>query len=54
MAIQKNMGPKFRIFYLILGAALVASPFVTPIEGWLRIVLPVMGGMAIVAGGVGL
>ncbi len=53
MRIIPNIGKPLRIGYAVVGAALLALPFVTAVEGWPRVVLPVFGVIAVVVGAVG-
>ncbi len=42
-----------RIGYVVLGSALIVAPFAMALDGWMRIVLPGLGGVTVVAGAVG-
>ncbi len=53
MKIIPNIGKPMRIGYVIVGAALLAVPFATAMEGWPRVALPVLGMIAVVVGAVG-
>lgn len=53
MRFQPNIGPAWRVIYVVVGLALVASPFVMGFGGWAVIAAPIVGGLTAVAGGVG-
>ncbi len=53
MRIIPNIGKSMRIGYVIVGAALLAAPFATAMEGWPRVALPVLGMIAVAVGAVG-
>ena len=54
MNFKPNIGKAHRIAYLVLGLVMVGIPFATDLEGWARTVVPILGGVTMVAGGVGL
>lgn len=51
--IVPNIGTPMRISYVVAGAALIALPFVAGLEGWVRVVVPIVGAFALVEGLVG-
>lgn len=53
MKVVPNIGTPMRIFYVVAGAAIAAYPFVASSEGWERVVLPLLGAMAIIGGAAG-
>lgn len=53
MKFEPNIGKAWRLTYVIIGLALLASPFAVALEGWMRIALPVLGGVSFIAGAVG-
>ncbi len=53
MRITPNMTPTWRVLYAVLGLGLIVVPFVAPLAGWMRVVLPIFGVLALVAGGSG-
>ncbi len=48
-----NMGLSFRIIYGVLGVAMMAFPFVAPVEGWVRIAVPLLGVLTALAAATG-
>ena len=50
MKIVPNIGTPMRIGYVAAGAALIAAPFVVGMEGWVRVVVPMLGALAVVEG----
>ncbi len=53
MNIVPNIGGPRRIGYVVIGAVLIATPFVAAMEGWIRLVLPTLGAVAFLEGAVG-
>ena len=53
MKFSPNLGHRFRILYVVIGVVLVAATFAIGLEGWQRVILPILGGMAIVTGATG-
>ena len=53
MKIIPNIGKPMRIGYAVVGVVLLTVPFATEIDGWPRVVLPVLGVVAVVVGAVG-
>ncbi len=53
MRIIPNIGKPMRIGYVVGGAALLAVPFATAIEGWQRVALLILGVGTVVAGATG-
>lgn len=54
MNFNPNIGKAHRITYMILGLVMVVGPFAIGMEGWARTVVPILGGVTMVAGAVGL
>ena len=50
MKIVQNIGKPMRIGYVVVGLALLVIPFGMGLEGWVRIVFPVLGGVSTVTG----
>ncbi len=48
-----NLGPTFRVVYALLGAVLIAVPFVAGTPGWTRIVVPILGVLSIATAATG-
>ena len=53
MKIARNIGKPIRIVYVVIGLALLVIPFAMGMEGWIRIVFPVLGGVLTVTGALG-
>ncbi len=53
MKIRANIGNKLRVFYVVIGLALIAGSFAIELEGWERLIGPVLGGVSIVTGALG-
>jgi len=53
MKITPNINVPTRIVYALVGAALVAAPFVMGFGGWERIASPIVGGITLLAGASG-
>ena len=53
MKIARNIGKPMRIGYVVIGLALLVIPFAMGMEGWIRIVFPVLGGVSTVTGALG-
>ncbi len=43
MKIAVNLNNTRRVFYVIAGVAIAAVPFVFDMEGWVRVVMPILG-----------
>ena len=48
-----NLRPALRVLWCVAGLALIAVPFVTPIGGWMRVALPVLGLLTVASGATG-
>ena len=53
MKIAVNLSNTSRVFYIIVGVAIAAAPFAFGIEGWTRVVLPILGVVSIAGGATG-
>ncbi len=53
MKIRPNLGKTARIIYISIGVVLVAGSFAWGLEGWERVILPVVGGGSILTGACG-
>ncbi len=53
MKIRPNLGKTARIIYISIGVVLVAGSFAMALEGWERLILPVVGGGSIATGACG-
>ena len=53
MKIRPNLGKTLRIIYISIGVVLVAGSFVIGMEGWERLIVPVVGGGSIATGAFG-
>ena len=53
MKITPNLGKTARIIYIAIGVVLIAGTFAMGLEGWERLILPVVGGGSIFAGACG-
>ncbi|MCH7993782.1 MAG: DUF2892 domain-containing protein [Planctomycetes bacterium] len=53
MKIRPNLGKTARIIYISVGVVLVAGSFAMALEGWERLILPVVGGGSIATGACG-
>ena len=53
MRFTPNIGKPVRVAYAVMGAALLAVPFATAMQGWPRVALPVLGMAALGVGAVG-
>ncbi len=48
-----NLSRPMRIGYVVLGVALAASPLAISMEGWMQVVIPLLGVLAIATGATG-
>ena len=53
MSVRPNLGKTVRIIYIAIGVVLVAGSFALALEGWERLILPVVGGGSIATGACG-
>ena len=53
MKIAVNLSNTSRVFYVIAGVAIAAVPFVFDMEGWIRVVMPILGVGTIAEGATG-
>ncbi len=53
MRIEPNINMPMRAVYIVGGLVLITIPFLTSLEGWVRFVVPILGGVSIVEGLVG-
>ena len=53
MRIEPNVSMPMRAVYIVAGSVLIAIPFWAGLEGWVRLAVPVLGGVSIVVGLVG-
>lgn len=53
MRIEPNINMPMRAVYIVAGLVLIAMPFLAGMEGWVRLVVPILGGVSIVGGLVG-
>ena len=53
MKIAVNLSNTRRVFYVIAGVAIAAVPFVFDMEGWIRVVMPILGVGTIAEGATG-
>lgn len=53
MRITPNLGPAARVVCGVAGVALIAAPFVSPVEGWWRVILPLAGVVGLVQAALG-
>ena len=53
MKITPNLGTTWRVFYIVLGLAFVASPLVWDSSKWESVLFPVLGGLTVIQGAVG-
>ncbi len=53
MKIRPNLGKTARIIYISIGVVLIAGSFALALEGWERLILPVVGGGSIATGACG-
>ncbi|GEM_PF-5573284 len=53
MSVQPNIGNAHRLFYVLMGMASMLAGFFYIDEGWLKVLLPVMGAGAVIEGLVG-
>ena len=53
MKFALNVSKPVRLLYIVAGLALVAVPFAFGLEGWVRIVVPILGAGTIAEGAVG-
>ena len=52
MIFTPNLKPAARVLYVVAGIALVVVPFAVGMEGWARVVAPLLGGVSATAKGV--
>ncbi len=50
MKIAANLSNMIRVFYVIVGLAIAAVPFAFDMEGWVRVVMPILGVGSIAEG----
>ena len=50
MKITPNLSNKVRVLYVLVGLALFSGPFMAGLDGWLRVVVPILG-LVTIAGG---
>ena len=50
MKITPNLSNKARLLYVLVGLALAVGPFMTGLDGWLRVAVPILG-LGSIAGG---
>ena len=53
MKIAVNLNNTSRVLYVIAGVAIAAVPFVFDMEGWVRVVMPILGVGTVGAGASG-
>ncbi len=53
MKIAVNLSNTSRVFYVIVGVAISAAPFAFGMEGWIRVLLPILGVVSIAEGATG-
>ena len=53
MKFTVNVSKPVRLLYIVAGLALVAVPFAFDLEGWVRVVVPILGAGTIAEGAVG-
>jgi hypothetical protein len=53
MSVQPNIGNAHRLFYVLIGVATMLTGFLYIEEGWLKVLLPVLGAGALIEGLVG-
>jgi hypothetical protein len=53
MRVAMNLSSTSRVLYVIAGVVIAAVPFVFDMEGWVRVVMPILGVFAIVGGATG-
>lgn len=53
MKIVPNIGQPMRVGYVVIGLVLIVAPFAMALQGWERVILPVLGGVSIGTGAVG-
>jgi hypothetical protein len=53
MSVQPNIGTAHRLFYVLIGVATMLTGFLYIEEGWLKVLLPVLGAGAVIEGLVG-
>ncbi len=53
MKIAVNLSNTSRVFYVIVGVAIAAVPFAFYMEGWMRVLMPILGVVSIAGGATG-
>ena len=53
MKFQPNLSNALRVVYVVIGAALIAGPFLITVGTWERVILPILGLMAVASGATG-
>ena len=53
MKIAPNIGKSMRMGYAAVGTVLMVAPFATGMDGWQRVLLPILGAGVVLTGGVG-
>ena len=50
MRVAANLSNTSRVLYVIVGVVIASVPFVFDMEGWVRVVMPILGVGAIAEG----
>ncbi len=53
MKIAVNLSNTSRVLYVIAGVAIAAAPFAFGMEGWIRVLMPILGVVSFAEGATG-
>ncbi len=53
MKLKPNLSNAYRILFGLVGLVLIGIPFAFSLEGWIRVLLPVLGALSIATGATG-
>ena len=53
MKFEPNLSNALRVFYVVVGLILIVSSFAMSMEGWIRVVVLILGVLTVGAGATG-
>ncbi len=53
LGITPNLGMKARVLYVVVGLAVIGGSFALGLEGWNRVVVPIVGVLVVATGKTG-
>ncbi len=54
MKLEPNVGTAYRVFCIVVGVALCASPFLLSVPTWVKVAVPILGILSVATGLTGL